>query len=142
MKILIFGLNNSGKSTISEPLAKLIDGVWLNADQIREKYNDWDFSEEGRIRQASRMKYLADGIILAGKPVVADFVCPTNKTREEFDPDIMVWMDTVDKGPFEDTNQIFEKPDGYYIHIFERFENPNTVLSKIMNYYYKFTKKY
>ena len=77
MKILIMGLPGSGKTTLAKPFAELIGGVWINADQIRERYNDWDFSIDGRIRQAQRMRYLADGIELAGKIVVADFICPT-----------------------------------------------------------------
>ena len=71
MKILIMGLPGSGKSTLAEPFARLINGVWLNADQIREEYNDWDFSPEGRMRQSLRMRYLADGVVRAGKIAVA-----------------------------------------------------------------------
>jgi adenylylsulfate kinase len=56
-KILLFGLPGSGKSTLAEQLAKLLNGVWLNADEIRKEYNDWDFSMEGRIRQANRMRW-------------------------------------------------------------------------------------
>ena len=69
----------SGKSTLAESFAKLVNGVWINADQVREKYNDWDFSLEGRIRQAQRMRHLADGVVRAGGIAVADFVCP-NRT--------------------------------------------------------------
>ena len=87
MKILIFGLPGSGKSTLAKPFADLICGVHLNADTVRKEYNDWDFTPEGRNRQASRMKYLADGVVKAGKIAVADFVCPTPLTRLEFDPD-------------------------------------------------------
>ena len=51
MKILVMGLPGSGKSTFAEPLAKSLFGTWINADQVREKYDDWDFSIEGRVRQ-------------------------------------------------------------------------------------------
>jgi len=84
MKILIFGLPGSGKTTLAEPFAKLIGAVHINADAIREEYNDWDFTPEGRMRQAQRMKYLADGIVKAGKICVADFVAPTKAARDEF----------------------------------------------------------
>ena len=84
MKILIFGLPGSGKSTLAEPFAELIDAVWLNADRVREQANDWDFTPEGRMRQAKRMRDLADGVVANGGIAVADFVCPTQKAREEF----------------------------------------------------------
>jgi len=101
MKILICGLPGSGKSTLAEPFAELIGGVWLNADKVRESYNDWDFSLEGRIRQAQRMRYLADGVVKAGKIAVADFICPTKKARDEFGADYIVWMDTIKEGRFK-----------------------------------------
>ena len=103
MKILIFGLPGSGKSTLAEPFANLLGGVWLNADAVRKEYDDWDFSPEGRMRQAMRMKFLADGVVKAGKIAIADFVCPTEAARAEFAPDFTVWMDTIKEGRFEDT---------------------------------------
>jgi len=111
MKVLVFGLPGSGKSTLSEPLAEQVEGVWINADAVREKYNDWDFSTEGRMRQAARMRHLADGVSMAGKIAITDFVCPFQKARDEFEPDYVVWMDTIKEGRFEDTNKVFERPD-------------------------------
>ena len=111
MKVLVFGLPGSGKSTLSEPLAEQVEGVWINADAVREKYNDWDFSTEGRMRQAARMRHLADGVSMAGKIAITDFVCPFQKARDEFEPDYVIWMDTIKEGRFEDTNKVFERPD-------------------------------
>lgn len=137
MKILICGLPGSGKSTLAEPFAKLIGGVWINADQVREQYNDWDFTSEGRIRQAQRMRHLADGVVLAGKIAVADFVCPTPKAREEFSADYVVWMDTIKQGRFEDTNKMYvplEKGQ-YDYHVSKWFEDTHKQLVEIVSTY-------
>jgi len=132
MKILIFGLPGSGKSTLAEPFAKLIGGVWINADQVRERYDDWDFSPEGRMRQALRMRYLSDGAVMAGKIAIADFVCPTEAARLEFAPDFTVWMDTIKEGRFEDTNKIFEQPPQCDYHVSEWFTDTHEQLMPVV----------
>ena len=48
MKILIMGLPGAGKTTLAKELHSKIDSVWINADQVRKKANDWDFSIDGR----------------------------------------------------------------------------------------------
>lgn len=112
-KILIMGLPGSGKSYLADKLVSKIDAVWLNADRVREEANDWDFSIEGRQRQAKRMNDLAQKALNENKNVVADFVCPTVKTRKDFGADYTVWVDTIKEGRFEDTNKVFEKPSEY-----------------------------
>lgn len=135
MKILIMGLPGSGKTTLAKPFAELIGGVWINADQIRERYNDWDFSIEGRIRQAQRMKHLADGIEMSGKIAVADFVCPTEKARQEFGADYTVWMDTIKEGRFADTNILFEPPLNVDYHVKDWFKDTHAELMKVVTNY-------
>ena len=135
MKILIMGLPGSGKTTLAKPFADLIGGVWINADQVRERYNDWDFSPEGRIRQAQRMRHLADGIELAGKIAVADFVCPTEKARQEFGADYTVWMDTISEGRFADTNILFEPPLNVDYHVKDWFKDTHAELMKVVTNY-------
>ena len=71
------GLPGSGKTTLSKKLVGLIKSVWLNADKIRTEFNDWDFSPQGRIRQANRMKKIAQSYIDKELSIIADFVCPT-----------------------------------------------------------------
>lgn len=144
MKILIFGLPGSGKTTLAEPLAKLLGGVHINADEVRKQYeghdmSKWDFSPEGRIKQANRMRHLADGVVKAGKIAVADFVCPTKEAREQFAPDFTVWMDTIPEGRFEDTNRMFEPPERHDIdyHVAKWFEDTHTQLVPIIERYMK-----
>jgi len=141
MKILICGLPGSGKSTLAKPFAELIGGIWINADKIRKRYNDWDFTPEGRIRQANRMKHLSDGVILAGNIAVADFVCPTENARKEFDADYTVWMDTIQEGRFEDTNKMFEKPIDVNYHVAEWFNDTHGQLAEVVKGYITRDKK-
>jgi len=132
MKILIFGLPGSGKTTLAKPFADLIGGVHINADEIRSHYADWDFTPEGRMRQAARMRYLADGVVRAGKVAVADFVCPTEQARSEFNPDFTVWMDTIKEGRFEDTNAMFVQPPHCDYHVEGGFSDTHQVLLKVV----------
>lgn len=104
------GLPGAGKTTLAEKLTPLIDAKWLNADKIRSKANDWDFSVEGRKRQANRMKKYANEFLSEGFNVVADFICPTPEARSSFNPDLVIWMNTIKKSRFEDTNKLFIKP--------------------------------
>ena len=132
MKILIFGLPGSGKTTLAKPFSELISGVHINADAVREKYDDWNFTPEGRMRQAARMRYLADGVVMAGKVAVADFVCPTEQARMEFNPDFTVWMDTIEKGRFEDTNKMFVNPPSCDYHVSEWFTDTHEQLMQVV----------
>lgn len=138
MKILIFGLPGSGKTTLAKPFAELINGVHINADAVRERYNDWDFSPEGRMRQAARMRYLADGVVMAGKIAIADFVCPTEQARMEFNPDFTVWMDTIKEGRFKDTNAMFVDPPYCDYHVAEWFDDTHKQLSDVVKRYMEY----
>jgi len=115
--ILIMGLPGAGKTTLANELSKLIKAKRLNADEIRKAANDWDFSEEGRAKQAKRMSEAAIKLKNQGNNVIADFICPTHEAREIFPADYIVWVDTIKKGRFEDTNQMFVKPEKYDCHV-------------------------
>ena len=132
MKVLVFGLPGSGKSTLAQPLAEQLEGVWINADTVRETYDDWDFSDEGRMRQANRMRHLSDGVSMAGKIAITDFVCPFQKARDGFDADFTIWMDTIKEGRFEDTNKIFEMPTEVDYIITEWKDRTDLVLAPII----------
>jgi len=112
-KILIMGLPGSGKTTLAEKLVTLLKAEWLNADRVREEYNDWDFSKEGRLRQAKRMADKAQLFKMNNKNVVVDFVCPTPETRKEFNADYVIWLDTIKESRFKDTDKIFIEPKKY-----------------------------
>ena len=110
MKILVMGLPGAGKTWLSERLQKHLECAWYNADKVRQMANDWDFSPEGRVRQANRMRTFADFEKQNNRFVICDFVCPTRKTRDAFNPDIVIWLDTISRSRFEDTNDMFEMP--------------------------------
>jgi adenylylsulfate kinase len=115
--ILIMGLPGSGKTTLGDELAPLLNAKRLNADEVRKEANDWDFSEEGRKRQAKRMADFALRLKEEGNFVVADFVCPTPEARALFPADFIVWVDTITEGRFDDTNKMFVKPDKFDYHV-------------------------
>jgi len=110
LKILVMGLPGAGKTTLVNELKKHLTFDHYNADEIRKKYNDWDFSGEGRNRQALRMSVLSNESVNSGKIAICDFVCPTKDLRNVFKADFIVWINTIDSGRFEDTNKIFEPP--------------------------------
>jgi adenylylsulfate kinase len=115
--ILIMGLPGAGKTTLANELATLIKSERLNADEIRKAANDWDFSEEGRKRQSKRMSEAALKLKNEGNNVIADFICPTVEARKLFPADYIIWVDTIKEGRFEDTNQMFVKPEKYNFHV-------------------------
>jgi len=135
-KILIMGLPGSGKTYLAEALKKYLEtnGTrkdygesftsfnaqvnWFNADEVRKKYNDWDFSNEGRIRQSLRMAQFA--LEAGGDYVICDFVAPLVEMRNNFKADWTIWMDTIDAGRYEDTNNAFIPPTVYDFRVTEQ----------------------
>ena len=111
------GLPGSGKTTLANELAPRLNAKRLNADEVRKEANDWDFSNEGRQRQAKRMAEFATNLKKEGNHVVVDFICPTPEARSLFPADFIIWVDTIKEGRFEDTNQMFVKPEKYDFHV-------------------------
>ena len=136
-RILIMGLPGAGKTYFAERLKAYLEQhsdlyhtnaenisasraqvKWINADDVRKKYNDWDFSHEGRIRQSLRMRELADSFL--NDFVIVDFVAPLPEMRNNFKADWTIWIDTIEKGRFEDTNKVFTPPEVYDFRITEQ----------------------
>ena len=115
-RILIMGLPGAGKTTLAEALRDRLwqlgrTVTWLNADAVRQQHNDWDFSQEGRIRQSQRMRESAD--TATTDYVIADFVAPLTAMRSKFDADWTVWVDTIKQSRFSDTNVMFIPPTSF-----------------------------
>ena len=124
MIIQIIGLPGSGKTELAKALKERINAIHLNADEVRATVNsDLGFTPEDRIEQARRMGDMARLIDKQGvAPVIVDFVCPTDLTRAAFGrPNILIWMNTIEEGRFEDTNKMFEEPT-HYDHVFRNHD--------------------
>jgi hypothetical protein len=130
MIIQIIGLPGSGKTTLATALADRINAVHLNADYIRSTINsDLGFTPEDRVEHSRRLGEMARMLSGQGLIVVVDFICPTTETRTAFGkPDILVWMDTITEGRFEDTNKLWEKPTGFDYHFMSYDSNGQTDL--------------
>lgn len=122
-KILIMGLPGAGKTTLAEELEQQLTANgetvrWYNADRVRELFADWDFSEEGRLRQASRMNRLA--ALSTEDYIILDFVAPLEQMREIVAADFVIWVDTINAGRYEDTNRIFVPPVTHDVRVTEQ----------------------
>ena len=121
-KILVMGLPGAGKTFLAKELHEPLKAVWINGDAIRKKYKDWDFTKEGRVRQAKRLNRLSNNYVRKGKNVVIDFICPNKDSFKNFKPDFTVWMDTIKKGRhirkhLDDINPIFRKPKKFNLRV-------------------------
>lgn len=122
-RILIMGLPGAGKTFLATELKKLLEKhgstvTWFNADEIRRQFDDWDFSEAGRIRQSKRMYDLSE---TAGTDyVICDFVAPLVEMRNNFKADWTIWVDTIREGRYADTNALFQEPEHYDFRVTEQ----------------------
>ena len=120
-KILIMGLPGAGKTALAEVLAPRIGAVWFNNDAVRATISaHLGFSLEDRITQARHMGWLCDQVVKAGHPAIADFICPTELTRQAFQTEgeaFIVWVDRIMRSRFADTNRMFERPKRFDVRV-------------------------
>ncbi len=134
--VLIMGLAGSGKSTLAKKLSTKLNAEWLNADKVRAKYNDWDFSKKGILNQSLRMKKEAK--TSKKKFVITDFICPYKKGRNILKPNYTIWVDTIKKSRFRKKRleKIFESPTNYDIKVTTKDSNfwSKIIFNKIKGY--------
>ena len=130
MRILVMGLPGSGKTTLAKVLAEKLGAAYFNADEVRKQFNDWQFTPDARLRQAQRMRVLCE--LATTEYAVADFVCPTEDTRSEFDADFTIFMDTIDMGRYDDTNKLFERPNNVNVAV-TQWQDVEELANKIMD---------
>ena len=126
MRILIMGLPGAGKTILANALRQELEScgfktIWLNAERVREEYNDGDFSHEGRIRQSRRMREMSSRV--ESDFVIADFVCPLQEMRDIYDADFTVWVDTLMTGRYEDTNHLWQPPQKFHVRVLTQDTN-------------------
>lgn len=138
-RILIMGLPGSGKTYLANELKKRLKAKWLNADAVRRKNRDWDFSKEGILRQSKRMYDLSKKI--KNKFVVVDFICPYEKGRKIFNADFTIWMNTIKKSRYQNMNKIFEKPKSFDIEITNKNAKLNSLIISDKLKKYKWNNK-
>lgn len=112
------GLPGSGKTTLAANLSHSLGANWFNADEIRTRFSDWDFSIEGRLRQARRMRDLCD--LSNTDYAIADFVAPLVEQREIISPDYLIWVDTIKHSKYPDTDKLFVPPVNYNFRVTEQ----------------------
>lgn len=110
MKVLIFGLSGSGKTTLARQLHEHYMFFHVNGDVVRNVSNDWDFSIEGRIRQAHRIAAIADNAAKRSWDIIIDIIAPLQEMRDIIKPDFTIWMNTVQKSQYKDTDNLFKIP--------------------------------
>lgn len=138
--ILVMGLPGSGKTTFSKQLVDSLNQAnikttYLNNDAVRTEFEDWDFSLEGRNRQAARMKNLAVEANKQQAVAVCDFICPTKQAQSLFKNDVIVFVDTIKQGRYNDTNTIFERPLDFTYHITSWVQDTKQIIEKIRRKY-------
>lgn len=117
-KILIMGLPGAGKTTLAATLAPLLNAVVFNADAVRANLSpDLGFGLSDRIEHARRMGWMCDRVVEAGGTTIADFICPTEATRQAFGDAFVIWVDRISAGRFEDTNRMFIAPERFDLRV-------------------------
>jgi adenylylsulfate kinase len=117
-KILVMGLPGAGKTTLSLELAKMLNAVHFNADEIRKEVNkDLGFEPQDRIEHARRMGRLCDIVVRSGQYAIADFICPIPETREAFglDNTFVVFVNRTPVRNFVDTTKMFIAPNKSHV---------------------------
>jgi septin family protein len=139
LRILVMGLPGSGKTTFVENLKKLTTNFdYYNAHTVRHNDDNLDFTLKGREQQARRMRHLCDQSNIKERHAITDFVCPLVEFRSEIvQPDVLIWMNTIDESRHKNTNDLFETPrHDDFLHPMSVFFVENYNYNSVLNYLY------
>ena len=127
-KLLICGFSGAGKSTLTKLLLeKYPDWDWVNGDLVRKTLKNYDFTENGRLKQADSLaRYCHKS---KKSLVICDAICPLKLCREKIGADAIIFINERTRCKFEDTLKMFEEPTPDECPYFFRVEG--SVLEKL-----------
>lgn len=120
------GVACSGKSTLATNLQKMLTGIILEADSLREIISATD-----ELDFAKKLNYIAELVVQSENWCIVDYCADTEEIRQQFTDSFIIWVDRGIKG---DKNPNFAPPNGANYHVTTALTemNPDLLARKIL----------